>query len=109
MARMDQVTPAGRNAPSDIIMFGERLGYTGVPWIIGQGNPTTPTIETGAYTDGRVGLQWFMEPRHGKPLNGCVGRGFNFLYFDGHVAYDSDYMENYSADLASLMWGYFRY
>ncbi len=109
LARMDQVAPKNRNSPSEIIMFGERLGWSGVPWIVGQGDPTRKSFETGSYSDLRVGLEWFMEPRHGPARDGFVGRGMNFVYFDGHVANDADYLENYSTDLASLMWGYFQW
>lgn len=108
LARMGQVTSKNRNSPAEIIMFGEHMPFS-VPWIIGQANPMDRDYESGSYTDGRAGLKWFMEPRHGKPRDGLVGRGFNFVYFDGHVAYDRDYFENYAADLASLMWGYFLY
>lgn len=105
--RADQVAYKAGKGPSTTIMFGERLGWMGVPWIIGQSNPTQRSVESGSFTDQRIGLQWFMEPRHGPPRDGFVGRGLNFVFFDGHVQYDPDYLENYDTDLASLMYGYF--
>ena len=104
---MDQVAPRNNRGPSDTIMFGETMPFS-VPWIIGQSDPTLRDYETGSYTDGRTGLKWFMDPRHGQPAGDLPGRGFNWLFFDGRVTYDSDYLENYSSDLASLMWGYFQ-
>lgn len=108
MARMGQVSARNNRGPSDTIMFGENMPFS-VPWIIGQGNPMLRDYDTGSYTDGRTGLKWFMKPRHGKPAGDLVGRGFNWLFFDGRVTYDPDYLENYNSDLASLMWGYFEW
>jgi len=111
MVPVSDIAAKAGQGPSAIIMFGERLPFMGVPWIIGQGDPTQKDFESGSHTDLRVGLKWFMEPRHGKPRpgDGFIGRGFNMVYFDGHVAYDADYRENYSSDLASLMYGFFEW
>lgn len=102
--RPAQGTPATIRGPATTVMFGERLPTSGNSYVIGHDSPYPEATPDG---DGRISLRHSLEPRHGPPRDGFVGRGFNFVFFDGHVQYDPDYRENYSTDLASLMWGYF--
>ena len=65
-------------------------------YIIGQPDPYD-IVDHGS---GNWELRWSIRISHNNKL------GLNFLYFDGHVAFDSDYIVDYDDDFASLMGSY---
>lgn len=93
MIKPDSVAAISKVPLSRTIMFGERgraqsyVNAQSDPYRLGQ------LLPDGSY-------EIFSSIRLGH--NGR--RGLNWLFFDGHVSYDSDYLLDYASDFASAMW-----